>query len=58
MLIYLTFELNETLFEKVKNGAVLDKPDKWPEGQVAMYYKESDCHLSNSSGKDTCYKTC
>lgn len=35
-----TFELNDILFEKVKNGAVLEKPAGWPEGQVAMFYKE------------------
>lgn len=32
------WDLNDTLAMKVKNGAVLNMPEEWPGGQVAMNY--------------------
>ncbi|MGM0844641.1 MAG: tRNA pseudouridine(55) synthase TruB [Bacillota bacterium] len=33
------WDLNDTLAMKVKNGAVLNMPEEWPDNQVAMNYK-------------------
>ncbi|MEK3886931.1 tRNA pseudouridine(55) synthase TruB [Bacillus sp. FSL K6-3431] len=32
-------EIDDKTAEKVKNGAVLNKPEIWPDGQVSMFYK-------------------